>query len=147
LSERLDPPPPREVTCPLCGGRTNHIQVYEVPVVVFLLVYVMWRHATVAGCPRCVRATLWRQFWVSLPAANILFPVVGPLIFSKVSASDEAVVPSIPPEYHPWADVPSAPVAEWAGAGRGRGLRLAIALALVVAVSAAVFGILPSILR
>jgi hypothetical protein len=145
-----DPPPPApvlEVTCPVCGGRTNHIQAYEIPVVVFLLVYVIWGRATVAGCPRCVRASLWRQFWVSVPAANVLFPIVGPLIFRQISASDEAIVPTIPPEYHGWADAPSGPVSDWTGTRGRRGFRLVIALALVACMAAIMFVVLPAALR
>jgi len=143
----LGPPQVHEVTCPLCGCRTNHIQAYEIPVVVFLLVYVIWRSDTVAGCPRCVRISLWRQFWVSIPAANFLFPIVGPMIFRKINASDEAIVPSIPLEYHAWADVPATQASDWTGAGSGRRRRLVIAVALVLVAAVLMFVVIPSVLQ
>jgi hypothetical protein len=141
------PQPVLEVTCPLCGQRTNHIQAYEVPIVVFLFVYVIWGHGTVAGCPRCVRSSLWRQFWVSLPASNILFPIVGLLIFRQISASDESIVPVIPPEYHGLAGLEVQPAGEWSGQRSGRGLRLLVALGIVICVAVTVFIVLPLLVQ
>ena len=52
--DAVDPGSVLEVTCPRCGKKTDRIQVYDVPVVLIALVYVVWTTERVFGCPKCV---------------------------------------------------------------------------------------------
>ncbi len=131
-----------EVTCPRCGRRTDRVQSFEAPVVLFLVVYVVWTHERVAGCPSCVRARLWRLFLLSIPMANVFFPIVGPFIFWDILASNRNDRPGIPPEYHAWERLAS-PKAVPSSGGRGKGLRLLVVLLVVIGVALAVFLVLP----
>jgi hypothetical protein len=110
-----------------------------------LLVYIVWTHERVAGCPACVRARLWRLFFLSIPMANALFPVVGPLILWDIGASHRNDQPGVPAEYHEWARL-VPPRAAKPASDKGKGLRLLVVLLFLIGVVVVVFLVLPRLL-
>src|SRR5262245_57373659 len=76
-----------EVTCPGCYCRTDRVHVFEAPVVYFVVFFIVRSNETVTGCPECVRWRLWRRLLVSLPTANLLFPIVAPFILWRLMLS------------------------------------------------------------
>lgn len=145
-SDSVGATPIREVTCPRCGRRTDRVQAFEVPVVVFLLVYIVWTHERVAGCPECVRARLWRLFLLSIPMANVFFPIVGALIQGDIRESHRTDEPGIPPEFHGWARLSPHTEAK-PDSARGRVVRLLVALVIIGIAVAVVFVVLPRLTR
>jgi hypothetical protein len=134
--------PIREVTCPRCWLRTDRVQSFEAPVVLFLIAYVAWTHERVAGCPRCVRARLWQLFWLSILAANLLFPLVGTLILWDIHASQRKDLPGIAPDFAQWAHLTPPPQVEPTNVG-GKVVRLVITLLILAAVVVVMFVALP----
>jgi hypothetical protein len=74
--------------------------------------------------------------------ANILFPVVGPLILWDIGASHRNDQPGVPPEYHEWARLTPPRVVEHAS-GRGKIFRLLVVLLFLIGVVVVVFLVLP----
>lgn len=140
--EQVNVGPVLEVTCPRCACRTDRVQSFEVPVVLFLLAYIVWTYERVAGCPACVRKRLWQLFLLSIPMANIFSPIVGTLILWDIGASRRSDKPGIPQEFHAWAQL-SPPSAVEPGSKPGRTMRLLIALLIIVVAIVAVFVVLP----
>jgi hypothetical protein len=134
--------PVREVTCPRCARQTDRVQSYEVPVVLFVLAYIVWTHERVAGCPACVRSRLWRLFLLSIPMANIFFPIIGTLILWDIWSSHRRDEPGIAPELYEWARLSPPRVAK-PGSDRGKALRLLVVLLFLVGVLVVVFLVLP----
>jgi DNA-directed RNA polymerase subunit RPC12/RpoP len=132
-----------EVTCPRCGKRTDRVQSFHAPFVIFALLYIAWTHEQVAGCPACVRKRLWRLFYLSIPTANLLFPIIGLMILWDIESSRSTEdCRGIPPQFHAWADLPvySGTVRD---TERGNTRRPLVALLIVVFVIAIVFFVLP----
>ncbi len=136
----------REVTCPRCGQRTDRIQSFEVQVTLFLFLYIAWNAERVAGCPGCVRARLWQLFWISLPAANVLFPIIGPLIYWDIVTSRRTDRPGIPLEYAEWERLPPFQPAK-PESDHGKLLRMVIALVILAIVVVVMFVVLPRLTR
>jgi hypothetical protein len=140
------PEPVAEVTCPGCFRQTDRVHAFDVPVVIFGVVFVGRSNETVAGCPRCVRRRLWRRLLVSIPAANLLFPVVAPFILWSLMLSHSDEGPVIPPEYRDWANLSPPPPEPSPPAGR-REKRLLAAFAVVLVVAVLLFLVLPRVVR
>jgi hypothetical protein len=132
-----------EVTCQRCGKRTDRVHTAEAPVVAFIGVYIAWNHVRIAGCPSCVQHRLWQLFWLSIPAANVLFPFVGLLLFAEIQRSRKDDRPGIPEEFAHWAELPP-PAAE---PPRGKAIHVVLALVILAAVVAFVFFVLPRLSR
>jgi hypothetical protein len=138
--------PVAEVTCPGCFRPTDRVHMFEVPVFLFALWILVRSCETVAGCPRCVRRRLWWRLLVSLPMSNFVFPVVAPIILWDLARTYWDEDPSIPPEYHEWANsLPPPPQPVEPPGNRGRRVLLALAAVLVAAV--VLFFVLPRVLR
>ena len=134
---------PLTVICPCCGKPTERIKSFEVPVVVFLVLYVVWSYERITGCPPCVRSSLLRRMLLSIPLANFAFLVVGPWLSFCYLATYATDRPGVPPEFHHLANAPPPPTVDdaWMGDARGRRRRLIVILlvfaCLAIAVAAA----------
>ncbi len=140
-SEVCSPDPVLEVTCQRCGRRTDRVQAFDAPFVLFMIMHIAWRTERIAGCPPCVRTRLWNLFWFSLPAANVFFPIVGPLILGNILASHHGDRPGIPREYAAWANLAPPPAVAPTNT-RDKMVRLLVALLMVLAVVVMLFFVL-----
>jgi hypothetical protein len=140
------PEPVAEVTCPGCFRKTDRVHVFEAPVVIFGVFFVVRSYESVAGCPRCVRRRLWRRLLVSLPAANLLFRVVAPFILWSLMLSHWDEGPVIPPEYREWANLSPPPPEPSPPAGQ-REKRVLAAFVVVLVVAALLFFVVPRLAR
>lgn len=146
MADHPDPQPVLEVTCPRCGRRTDRVQAFDVPVLAFLIVYIVFRHESVAGCPSCVRRRLWQLFWVNLLTANVLFPFVAPFILWDIQASHSRDRPGIPPAYHGWANLAPPPPTEPTPAPN-KALRLLVVLGVLILMVSVAFIIVPRLTK
>ena len=123
---------PLTVTCPCCGKPTSRIKSYEVPVVVFLFLYVVWSYERITGCPPCVRSLLLKRFLISVPLANFAILVVGPVLCFWFIATYDTDRPAIPTEFHHLANAPPprAPDDAWMGDAKARRRRLIVILVI-----------------
>src|SRR5438552_1500905 len=90
---------PLRVTCPRCGKKTSCIQSYDIPIVVFILLYTAWTYERVFGCPRCVRSTIFKRMLLSIPLTNLFCWIAVPWHLLYIVSSLATERPGIPPEY------------------------------------------------
>jgi len=130
--------------CPRCRKRTDRIQVYDVPLVVFFG-YVGWISQRVVGCPDCVRKSLVLRMLASVPLCNLICPIIIPWQMAYFIHSFARSRSGIPAEYAYLIDaVPDVGRPRWKGDVPGKWKRLAVALLILVLVVAAVF-LLPAL--
>lgn len=65
----------RAVTCPVCGRLTTSLKEYRLRIIAFLVIAARVEHSTYTACPACMRAAILRNTFVSILAANVLFPI------------------------------------------------------------------------
>lgn len=135
------------VWCPHCRKRTDCIQVYDVPIGLCFLVYVVWDSERLVGCPRCIRADLWKRFLWNIPMMNVLCWVFAPWIAVQLISSYAGNRPGVPPEYQHLAEPPitNPSVERWQGSA-GRGNRWFLILLLLAAAVGFAFFVLPRVL-
>ena len=132
--------------CPRCRKRTDRILVYNVPMIVFLVVYVVWNVERVVGCPHCVRKALALRTLACIPLTNLFCWIALPVQVFYLASSFASTKPGIPPEYAHLIDaVPDVAKPQWKGNPDGRALRLMVALLILAIVVAATF-LLPLLL-
>ena len=65
------------VLCPRCFCSTDSLKSYDVPNIVFLLLYIVWNYERLIACPSCTRKALIKKRLLAIPLANVLFPLTG----------------------------------------------------------------------
>lgn len=87
------------VWCSRCHKKTDRMQVFDAPVGLFLLVYIVHTTEKIVGCPQCVRARLWKRFGWNIPMMNVLCWLFGSWIALQLLVSHLRDRPGVPPEY------------------------------------------------
>jgi hypothetical protein len=64
----------------LCHVPTLRLRAYELPYVVFLVIYSVWQSKTVTACPTCIRPKLLKNSLFNLFTANVCSPL--PLLWN-----------------------------------------------------------------
>lgn len=72
--------PIRLIYCPCCTRPTDSLRSVDVPLVFFGVIYIVWNSERVVGCPNCLRTHVARRTALSLPLANIVFPLLLPFL-------------------------------------------------------------------
>jgi hypothetical protein len=134
------------VPCPRCNRMIDRIQEYEVPVVVLLPGLVAWNRDLLFGCPRCVRAALFRRMLWSIPLTNIACWFFAPWYIILLVHSRTNDRPGVPPKFRGLAEAgPNVQAPAWQGTPQGRGVRIVVVLVILAAVLAFTFLVLPKI--
>jgi hypothetical protein len=138
---------PQSIRCPRCAKQTDRIQVCQSPFVLCLIIYVAWSSEKIIGCPECVRSRLGTLALMSIPAANVLCPVMLAWYAIQYAVSHYTDRPGFPEECLYLADAePSVAILSPDKADpRTRPLRLILVLMVLVAVIAVAFLVLPKL--
>lgn len=67
---------PQALECPLCGVPTFRLKRYDLPVVAYLIVYVIWTSRTCTGCPSCLRKKLLTNSLGNVVTAHVASPLI-----------------------------------------------------------------------
>ncbi|MFO0881615.1 MAG: hypothetical protein U0840_30325 [Gemmataceae bacterium] len=64
-----------ELQCPMCGLPTEHLKrARYMRLLVFLFVGSWWQEEIITACPSCLRRRVWRNCFINLLPANLLWP-------------------------------------------------------------------------
>jgi hypothetical protein len=139
--------PPLQVYCPHCRQLTNHIQTYDIPVVLFALIYVAWSWdpQKVFGCPPCARQQLRLRAVMSTLMANLLCFIPLSIIIRNLMLSYADTRPTIPVEYEYLVRLGPAEVVDQKQEAAARRKRLFIILIILAIVGACLVFLLPEL--
>jgi hypothetical protein len=126
---------------------TDHIQVFNYPVVIFAFVYIAlsWSTQRVFGCPPCARKQLWHHALLSLIMANLLCFIPLSVIAASLFQSHNDTQPRIPPEFEDLAKLQSEAGIDKQREAALRRKRLLIVFLVLAIVLCVVMFILPAL--
>ena len=145
----MDGSPPNELRlhalCPRCRQATDCIQAYDIPVGIFALFFFGRSKQRIVGCPPCVRQSLLKYLFLSIPLANIFCWLYIPAYLGLMSASHTSEHPGVPAQYQYLIGMRPEDFQENQGARPGGWQRvLVVVLILAVVICAALF-LLPAL--
>lgn len=137
---------PARVYCPHCGRLTDHIQVFEYPVIVFAFVYFAWSGAAqrVFGCPVCVRQRLRTHALINVVTANFFCWIPLTAILMSIRESHRQQQPVIPREFAYLARAKPPDASAKAREAKARRKRLVVVVVLAILAAFLVF-VLPAV--